>query len=222
MGDGPRMKRAIKRVMTDLMIRHGYRGASIRLAAEALGVTTTNVFYHFGSKEALCDLVIEDYVDEALAGHGAIWRDPELALTDKLNRFLEFNRKRYRRYNGRVDRGRPWSLIGRMRLESDLLGACAQAQLSRFREGLHQHILNAVEIARARGELKPDAPVDEIAILIVNLANSSSVFTQDAGSFERLEKLVQAIGRLITTAYGTDASRPRPEALSWRALVAQS
>ena len=212
-GDGPRMKRAIKRVMTDLLIRHGYRGASIRLVAEALGITTTNIFYHFGSKEALCDLVIEDYVEEALTGHGAIWRDPKVSLRDKLDRFLEFNRKRYRRYNGRLDRGRAWSLIGRMRLESDILSRRAQAELSHFREGMHDHITCAVELARHRGELAPDAPVEEITILIVNLANSSSVFTQDAGSFERLEKLVRAIGGLVETAYGRADWRHQPVSL---------
>ena len=222
MGDGPRMKRAIKRVMTDLLIRHGYRGASIRLAAEALGVTTTNVFYHFGSKEALCDLVIEDYVGEALAGHGLIWRDPDATLDEKLERFLAFNRKRYRRYNGRVDRGRPWSLIGRMRLESDILSTRAQAQLSRFREGLHEHIREAVEIARRRGELEADAPVEEIAVLVVNLANSSSIFTQDAGSFERLEKLVHAIGSLLAKAYGTGRAPREGDAVPLRRAAGQS
>lgn len=195
------MRDSIKKVATELLIRRGYRGTSFRHIAERLDITTTNIHYHFGNKEKLVEEVVRDYVASACAKHKQIWENPDRSLPEKLREVAAFNYTRYKAYNrGRMG-GRPWSLIGRLRLESDVLSAGARESLASFSENVHASIKIAVDMAYRKGELVADAPVKDIAFLLVNIVNSSSVFTQDAGNFERLELFFEAFSRVMLSAY---------------------
>jgi TetR/AcrR family transcriptional repressor of nem operon len=202
----PDMKERIKAVAIGLLIRNGYRGASFANIAKPLGITTTNIHYHFGSKQRLVEAAVRDYVAGSLAGHQQVWLDRTTTLRAKLRAVVAFNRARYENYNRGKVSGRPWSLIARLRLEGEVTGAGVRAELARFTEVLHRDVREAVQTALDRGELKPDAPLDEIAFLIANVVNSSGVFTQDAGNFDRLEQLFATIENALLAAY---AAHPR-------------
>ncbi|MGK8890307.1 TetR/AcrR family transcriptional regulator [Burkholderia gladioli] len=62
------MREKIKQVATELLISRGFNGTSYGDIATRLGVTTTNIHYHFGNKQALVDEVVADYVAEAQGG----------------------------------------------------------------------------------------------------------------------------------------------------------
>jgi AcrR family transcriptional regulator len=195
------MKERIKAVAKDLLTRNGYRGTSFADIAKPLGITNANIHYHFGTKQRLVEAAVKDYVAGSLAGHQRIWLDPTTSLRGKLQGVVAFNRERYRRFNRGKDSGRPWSLIARLRLEGDVLGARVRAELSRFTEVLHRDVRQAVQTAYDRGELKRDAPLDDIAFLIANIVNASGVFTQDAGDFKRLEQFFSTVETVVLTAY---------------------
>lgn len=195
------MRDAIKIVATELLIRHGYHGTSFRNIADQLDTTTTNIHYHFGNKEKLVEEVLRDYVNSTVARHQDIWLNPETTLHQKLMQIAEFNYQRYKAFNKDRSGSRPWSLIGRLRLDGEILGADAREYLSFFTVRVHDSITVAVKNAHRRGELRPDAPLDDISFLLVNIVNSSSVFTQDAGSFERLEQFFEAFSRVVLSAY---------------------
>jgi TetR/AcrR family transcriptional repressor of nem operon len=197
----PDMKERIKAVATGLLIRNGYRGASFADIAKPLGITTTNIHYHFGSKQRLVEAAVKDYVAGSLAGHQRIWLDRTTSLRAKLRAVVAFNRSRYDNFNRGKVSGRPWSLIARLRLEGEVTGAGVRAELARFTEVLHRDVREAVQTAVDRGELRPDAPLDDIAFMIANIVNSSGVFTQDAGNFDRLEQLFSTIENVLVAAY---------------------
>jgi len=114
---------------------------------------------------------------------------------------VAFNRARYENFNRGKVSGRPWSLIARLRLEGEVAGMGVRAELARFTEVLHRDVRESVQTAVDRGELRPDAPLDDIAFIIANIVNSSGVFTQDAGDIERLEQLFATIENVLVAVY---------------------
>ena len=202
------MRDAIKAVATELLIRHGYHGTSFRNIAERLDTTTTNIHYHFGNKEKLVEEVLRDYVDATSARHQEIWQNPDRSLQQKLRDVVEFNFTRYKAFNKDRKGSRPWSLIGRLRLDGEILSPEAREYLAFFTVRVHDSIRIAVRDAQRAGELRSDAPLDDIALLLVNIVNSSSVFTQDAGSFERLEQFFDTFSRVVLSAYGPRREPP--------------
>lgn len=195
----------IKKVATDLLIRQGVHGTSFRSIAERLGITTTNIHYHFGNKQKLVEEVTRDYVHDACRRHEAIWLNPETTLAEKLQEVVAYNRTRYKRFNRGKQTGKSWSLIGRLRLDSDVLSQATRATLASFSTSVHAAIRVAVDTAWRKGELCEDAPREDIAFLLINIVNSSSVFTRDAGSFERLELFFDAFSRVMLSAYAPRA-----------------
>jgi TetR/AcrR family transcriptional regulator, transcriptional repressor for nem operon len=201
--DRHRMRDSIKGVATELLIKHGYRGLRFGDIAARLGTTRANIHYHFGTKQRLVEEVVDDYLRETLARFRAIWTAEGDSFDDKIRATMAFNRERYRKFNRRADRGgKPWSLIARMRLERDLLSERTNAGLSNFGAELDSMITGAVELAKERGELAPEAPARDIALQVVAIANSAGSITQDVGGFEALEQLYLGFARIVAHAYG--------------------
>jgi AcrR family transcriptional regulator len=208
------MRETIKKVATELLIRNGFHNTSFRDIAEQIGITTTNIHYHFGSKQQLVEEVVTDYVTETTNRHRAIWLDAEHTLSQKLHGVVEYNHERYKRFNRGKSEGRPWSLIGRLRLDSEDLSPVARESLASFSRSVHEAVNTAFAQACASGELREDAPRDDLALLVVNLVNSSSVFIQDAGSFTRLEEFFTAFERVMLRAYAGKTPAKRSESVA--------
>lgn len=204
------MRAQIKALALDLLIQHGYRGVSFGNIAESLGITRANIHYHFGNKQALVEEVLEDYVAETTGALRDLWARPGPALAGKLATMIDYSRKRYQRYNPKGQSGRPWSLIARMRQDGDALSPKCHEILQDFEKNLNAIITAAIEQAKGRNEYAGWMPVGDVALLLVSIANSASPITQDAGSFDRLEKLYMAFSRIVEHAFGAD--RPVPAA----------
>jgi TetR/AcrR family transcriptional regulator, transcriptional repressor for nem operon len=196
------MRDRIKSVATELLIRNGYQGFRFRDIAARLKTTRANVHYYFGNKKNLCDEVVVNYVDETIRRYESIWRNPDSTLESKIFEMIESNRSRYNRYNPKGNTGKPWSLIARMRLEREIIGDKASKALLRFNAVLEEVVPVGVAIAIKKKEIRADAPVEDIALQLVSIANSADPITQDAGSFERLEQLYRAFARIVNHAYG--------------------
>jgi TetR/AcrR family transcriptional regulator, transcriptional repressor for nem operon len=192
----------IKRTAIELLIRHGYAGFRFADIAKRLGVTRANIHYHFGTKEKLVEQAVDAYLSSTLDRFRPIWRDPALSFEGKVRATMEFNRERYLRFNRRADRGKPWSLIARMRIERDMLSRTADASLTAFAEEIDGLIVDAVEAGKRRGELDASAPVQDIAVQLSCIINSAGSITRDAGGFAALEQLYTAFARIIDHAYG--------------------
>lgn len=193
-------KDKIRSVATDMLILHGYRGMNFRLIAQKVGTTTTNIHYHFGGKNTFVEQLVDEYVEAAIGRQTAIWGNDDLSLREKLAAVAESNRERYLKYNKRTRGGRTWTLIGRLRMESDIISPRCVDALNRFTNSLNSAISDAVRLASKSGELNKGAPLDNIATLLVGLVNSSAAFAMDAG-FDQLEKLYTATADVIFSAY---------------------
>lgn len=199
------MRNRIKKVAVELLIKHGYRGLRFGDIATRLGITRANVHYHFGTKQRLVEEVIDGYCAETLACYRPIWLDERNSFQDKIRTCIEFNRARYRRFNRRGERGKPWSLITRMRGEREVLSRRTNAALHDFGIEIDRYITGAIEQAKASGELGPEAPVRDLALQLACIVNSAASITRDTGGFEELEQVYEAFARLIHHAYGHQA-----------------
>jgi AcrR family transcriptional regulator len=198
------MRTKIKKVAARLLIKHGYRGVSFGDIAAQLGTTRANLHYHFGTKQKLVDEVVDEYVADTLGRFREIWTDRHASVLEKIQRTTEFNRRRYRRFNRGSQGSNSWSLIARLRQDSDALSASANRRLKEFGVELHAMISEAVAAAKGQGELAPDTPVDDVALQLSNIVNIAGPITQDAGGFERLERLYRAFANVVAYAYGRE------------------
>ena len=201
------MRARIKSLALDLLIQHGYRGVSFGVLAKLLGTTRANIHYHFGNKESLVEEVLEDYVEATLAVLKEVWTTPGQSFTSKIGVMVEHSRKRYTKYNSPKKKGRPWSLIARMRQDSDVLTPKGRFALQRFSRELNDCFIRAIEDAKARNELSSRTPVEDVALQLASIANSAGPITQDAGDFDRLEQLYTAFTRILMSAFGHDHSQ---------------
>jgi TetR/AcrR family transcriptional repressor of nem operon len=204
----PGMRERIKTVATDLLIRRGYRGTSFGDIAEALSTTRANIHYHFGNKNALIEELIADYVNVTVTRFHEVWTNNNSSLAEKVDATIEFNRKRYRQFNSPADNGHSWSLISRMRADSDSLSPKSLATLRRFASELGTAVTIGVAGAVSRGELSSATPIGDVVVQIVAIVNSAGPITQDAESFDRLDQLYRAFLNTTMAAYRATARRP--------------
>ena len=220
----PGMRQRIKSLAAMLLIKHGYRGVSFGHIAEGLSTTRANIHYHFGNKNALVEEVTDEYVTATLDGFRAIWTNPDTPLAAKVDGTIAFNRRRYDLFNVDGDHGLSWSLIARMRADSDALSPRANASVRRFAAELTGAVTIGIANAVGRGELSASTPVEDLVLQMVGFINSAGPITQDAASFGTLERIYRAFLRTTLAAYGQsgyrgeaapggsgrDTSRPRP------------
>ena len=195
------MRNEIKMVTTKLLIRHGYRGFRFKDVAEIIGTTRANIHYYFGSKANLCEEVIVDYTSETMHKWTENWRSQK-RFSEKIVGMMESNRQRYLQYNPTGKTAHPWSLIGRMRMERDVIGPKAQEALTDFGTNLHEIILHGINMAVKNKEYDKRIPREDVVLQLVAIANSAGPITQDGGNFDRLEQLYLSFSHIIDDAYG--------------------
>jgi AcrR family transcriptional regulator len=198
----------IKQKSTEMLIRYGYRGLRFQQIADALGITRSNIHYHFGSKHALAEEVVLDYTTVTLTMFEAVWDAPDTSFQTKITQTKDLNLRRYLAFNPEGVSGNPWSLIARMRAEREVLSQRSRTALTDFGKGLERCMTRGVRMAIERGELRADAPVADIVLQLVSIANSAGPITQDADGFERLEHLYMAVARIVQHAYGAPGLAP--------------
>ena len=195
------MRHEINMVTTELLIRHGYRGFRFKDVAEIIGTTRANIHYYFGSKANLCEEVIVDYTSETMHKWTENWRSQK-RFSEKIVGMMESNRQRYLQYNPTGKTAHPWSLIGRMRMERDVIGPKAQEALTDFGTNLHEIILHGINMAVKNKEYDKRIPREDVVLQLVAIANSAGPITQDGGNFDRLEQLYLSFSHIIDDAYG--------------------
>lgn len=193
-------KAQIREAAIDLLILNGYRGTNFRLIAERLGITTTNIHYHFGGKPSLVLDVVTGYVADAIRRQESVWRHPDTTLREKLKLASTLNRQRYLRYNQGENTNRPWSLIWRLRMEKEALTPDTIACLDSYTTSLNQMIREAVLKAGESGELGESAPLGNITTLLISLVDSAAAVALNSG-WHQLDELYTATADIVFSAY---------------------
>jgi len=197
------MKEKIRRVAAEMLIAHGYAGFRFQQIADALQCSRGNIHYHYKHKHILVEEVIIEYCQGTIQRFDEIWNS-DVTFSEKIRQSMEFNRSRYLKRNPTGNTGNPWSLIARMRLESDLITEPARAALRDYSTSLHRCVVNGIRRAVQRGELVSETPVEVVALPFVEIANSADPITRDAGQFERLKQMYEAFKQIVTDAYGAN------------------
>lgn len=204
------MKQRIIALAQDLMVKHGVRGVSFGDIAEILKITRANIHYHFGSKNALVDEVIREYVLRTQGRFSSVWIDEHLSLAEKLERTIQINRERYLQFNESGTGGNAWSLFTRMRADADALGPIALELLRNFSAELDRAVQLGLQQAIDAETLGPNTPISAVGLQFVNIMSCAGLTTQDGLSFDRLDRLYRTCLEMTMAAYGSRRPSKRP------------
>lgn len=199
------MRDKIKAAATDLFIAHGIRGVTFIMLAERVGVPRPNVHYYFPSKQVLAEEVLDEYAAGVVALYEAVWTVAGLSLPAKFEGSMVAIRERYRRFNPPGSEGRPWGLLTRFQQERDSLTPQMEAILKDAGRRMERCGDVAVEQAIASGELVPETPREEVALLVANAIRFTGTLTTQASHFSRVEAHYRAVRNTLGKAYGTAA-----------------
>lgn len=194
------MKNQIKDLAIRLFTLKGYRGVSFGDITDRLNTTRANIHYHFKSKNGLAESVLDAAVDDVLTRYRTIWTNHHSSLNQKLQESLAFNKERYQRYNTSGE-GRVWSLITRFRMDMDVITPKMIARLNEVTLKNEFYVEMGVQIALDNGELREDAPLEDIALQIACIVHFAPLISQAPHNFERLEKTYLALMKMIEQAY---------------------
>lgn len=196
------MKEEIKRLAIRLFTLKGYRGVSFGDLTDELGTTRANIHYHYGSKSGLAEEVLDAAAADVVETYRSIWTNKKISLKKKFERSYSFNAERYGEYNS-TGEGRIWSLITRFRIDRDVITPHMVARLNDVTRLNEESVSEGVRIAVAQGELRADAPVEEVSCLIAGILHFAPLISQAPHDLARLKQTYDALGNLIERAYAT-------------------
>jgi AcrR family transcriptional regulator len=195
----------IKQVAREHYVLVGIDAFNFGEIADAVGITRGNIHHHFGSKKKLVAELVREFIDDAEARIRHHWVRPGLTLAGRLDEQLEDLRRFYQRFHRRAGDRNVWSPLARIRLDLPMLDKSAAKSLERINRVYEEALHVALEAAIASGELRNDAPVDDIARLLRVTFLSCPPITQDTGSFDDIEQLIAALGRTVLGAWAAPA-----------------
>ncbi len=194
----------IEQVATDLFIRNGYHGVSYLGIGKQLGITHSNVHYHYRTKAALAEAVLRRVARDTLRNTGGIWTDANSSLLQKFVRMRDWTHQSYLQFNPDGSGGRPWGLLSRFSMEADALTPGMRKTIRSTLQQLEEGIRTAVRQAVASGELEQRAPIEGVTLQIASVMYLTGQLTRTAGGFKRLDELMMWTLAGAYQAYGKD------------------
>lgn len=198
----PPMKTQIKQAARDLFIQRGIGDVSYGDIAEVVNTTRANLHYHFGNKEALIEAVFQETFDSVENTFQEIWAKPGLTLDQRIELTAKDSAERFYQFNDHEKGRRPWSLSAQARFTSQHISPKVQTGISNMSRRFEDYVTHAVKLAIGNGELRHDAPVRTIVLMISPIWNFGSLLTQHSG-LKKLMDHYAAVRTTINAAYGT-------------------
>jgi len=199
--DGERSRNAILREAGQLATVEGISGLSISRLAEAVGMSKSGLFAHFGSKEELQIATIE----AARTMFIAQVIDPALAAPTGLDRLRQLVENFLRYVEGGLYPGGCFfaSVAAEMAMRPGPVRDGAVQVLDEF----SRQVETAVRDAQAEGAIDPSEDAEQLAFELdayMSLANAQFAVSQDSAPIDRARRALE--GRI--TAAGTAAGLP--------------
>nr|WP_165388398.1 TetR/AcrR family transcriptional regulator [Sphingomonas populi] len=192
----------IKAIASDLVTMRGYHAVTFREIAEAIKTTRANLHYHFGTKDKLIEEVLADYVSVTTEFYRSTFTAPQISLREKMRRVREFLKARYHRFNPEGLTSHPWSLAARLRSDWEALSPQMKETMREFTSENDISVRIGIGLAINSGELREDAPQEDVALLLLNNILYAANVTRDTQSFDRLTALWEATLDAVQGAYG--------------------
>ena len=148
----------VLRVVANLIAEHGIDGMSMRQVADAAGLSTGTINYHFQNKKTLIAAAM-DYVYSLPADRDTLRNRPALEQIRNAIRIFSFSSEGHRRW------WRFWlEYAARAARDQDLMDSHDE----RYR-GQRRYFRALVDAGRADGELRSDIDVDETVDILLAL-----------------------------------------------------
>jgi AcrR family transcriptional regulator len=186
--DGERSRAAILGAATGLATTEGLGGLSIARLADAVGMSKSGLFAHFGSKEEL-QLATVDAAYDVFRSHVT---GPADATPDGLAR-LEVLVDRYLRYIAE-DVFPGGCFFASVLSEMDMRPGPIRDRLVAFLDEWLGRVEAAVRAAQAEGTIDPAEDAGQLTFEIeaaILLANAQHVVTRDSRPIERARRMIE-------------------------------
>jgi AcrR family transcriptional regulator len=154
---GRARRRQILDAATTLIADAGYRGATLSVIAEKVGVSPAALLHHFGSKERLLEAVVVHRTEQDAQLVAHIVGDGGLGMFDRLEMLAEHNVARP---------GLP-QLLTVLVAESLLSEQTTNAVFVERYRGLRSSLVAALKAGQDRGEIRRDANLEAVSRRIV-------------------------------------------------------
>ncbi len=145
-----------------MLLRHGYNDLGIQVVLKETGVPKGSFYHHFASKEDFALQVIDRYMDEVHAGLDFTLGDSALLPLDRVRRFFELSRDKYR------EDGYLGCMLGGLGQELSGINPIFQKAIERCFATIAGRIAACMEEAQAKGDLPPGTDPRHMADLLVN------------------------------------------------------
>ncbi len=193
--DGERSRNAILREAGQLATVEGISGLSIGRLAEAVGMSKSGLFAHFGSKEELQIATIE----AARAVFTAQVIDPALAAPTGLDRLRQLAENFLRYVEGGLYPGGCFfaSVAAEMAMRPGPVRDGAVQVVDEF----SRQVETAVRDAQAEGAIDPSEDAEQLAFELnayMSLANAQFAVSQDSAPIDRARRALE--GRITAAA----------------------
>jgi TetR/AcrR family transcriptional regulator, transcriptional repressor for nem operon len=174
---------------TDLIARQGVAGTSTEQVRDAAGVSGSQLYHYFESKQALIRAVITRQVHEV----GPAGGPPQLGALDSFDALQAWSDAAIE--SQRLNDGRGECNLGTLAAELSVSDEDSRAELStgflRWKDVLRTGLRRMQE----RGELRPEADLDELAYALLAALQGGSLMAQTLRSIEPFEaSMASALG----------------------------
>jgi TetR/AcrR family transcriptional regulator, transcriptional repressor for nem operon len=145
-----------------MLLRHGYNDLGVQAVIEEAGIPKGSFYHHFASKEDFALQVVDRYMKDVHLGLDATLGDNSLAPLDRVRKFFELSRDKYR------EDGYLGCMLGGLGQELSGVSAVFQKKIEACFGIIASRIALCMEEAQANGTLPPGADPRDLADLIVD------------------------------------------------------
>jgi TetR/AcrR family transcriptional regulator, transcriptional repressor for nem operon len=185
-------KEKVLQVALELFFKNGYLGTSVDDIIAQAGVSKSNFYYHFKSKEDLGVAVLEHRGADLQTLIGKTLCNADFAPKERLSKFLDFlveaQEARYEKC------GCPFgNLVAEMAEHSERF----RCHLSEMFGGLTSSTAEVIAEGQRRGDFRNDVECADMAMLVVQTVQGMLLLTKCHKSVESLGRGTRVLVRLI-------------------------
>lgn len=145
-----------------MLLARGYYDLGIQDVLRATGTPKGSFYHHFSSKEDFALQAVDLYMEAVHEGLDACLKDETLAPLERVRRFFELSRDKYR------DEGYLGCLLGGIGQELSGVNEVFRRKIEWCFTEIARRISDCLEAARRRGELSSDTDPRAMADLLVD------------------------------------------------------
>jgi TetR/AcrR family transcriptional repressor of nem operon len=177
-----------------MLLKHGYHDLGIQAVLAATSIPKGSFYHHFRDKEDFGLQVIDQYMSQVHAALDASLGDVRRPPVERVRRFFESIRESYR------EEGYLGCLLGGLGQELAGVSEVFRVRIEECFSAIQQRIAACLREALQRGDIPPEADVEEMASLLVDCWEGAALRSRLRGDAAPLTAMLDfyfrsAVGR---------------------------